>query len=324
MKFWYRLCFLISLITLPLHAKEVLLINSYHVGHGGSDLRVRGFKSALPEDIQIHEVYMDTKRKPASQFESIAQQTWGTFQKIKPDLVIVNDDNALRMLGEKISNTGTPVVFMGINNNPRSYFTMTIPKNVSGVLERHLIVPLVRYFKSFVPMKKKRVLILFDESKTSTSVIATALYGKHTLSFGKVTIIVKKYSLAKDYIQAATDAALEYDFVVLDTFYTLKDINGKPVKYQDVLLAINHASKIPVFGVTDYSVGKDATAGALTMSMEKHGAVAATYTQKILEGKKLPNNYRNSKSDIFVFNQTMLDKYQLTLPEPIRKQAIFR
>ena len=324
MKFWYRLCFLIALITLPLHAKDVLLINSYHVGHGGSDLRVRGFKSALPKDIQIREVYMDTKRKPANQFALITQQTWNTFQEIKPDLVIVNDDNALRMLGEKISNSGTPVVFMGINNNPRAYFTTAIPKNVSGVLERHLIVPLVRYFKSFVPMKKQRVLILFDKSKTSTSVITTALYGKHSLKFGGVTIVVRKYALAEDYIQAATDAALEYDFVVLDTFYTLKDKNGSPVKYQDVLLAINRASKIPIFGVTDYSVGEDAAAGALTMSMEKHGGVAATYVQKILDGKQLPNHYRNSKSDRFVFNQKMLDKYQLILPEPIRKQALFR
>lgn len=310
--------------VLLLQAQDLMLINSYHVGHPGSDLRVKGFKHALPKKIQIHELHMDTKRKAATAFANIRQQTLNTFKKIKPDIVVLNDDNALRMLGEHIANTGTPVVFMGINNNPRIYFNNSIPKNVTGVLERHLLIPLVRYFKNFVAMPKKRVLILFDKSKTSSSIIETSLFGKTSFAFGGIDINVQMHESAKDYIRAAQTAAKKYDFIILDTFYTLREGNDKTAKPKDVLLSINRTSKIPVFAVTDYSVGKNAAAGALTMSMEGHGAEAAQMAQQILNGQDISINYRSTKSELFVFNKEMLKKYQIKLPQYISQQAIYR
>lgn len=243
---------IITLFFAPyLQAQQALLVNSYHIGHSGSDLRVRGFKERFPVQHTLHEIYMDTKRRPAKDFKGIANQVWSTFQSLKPKVVVLNDDNALRLLGARISEAGTPAVFMGINNNPRLYFEGSIPQNVIGILERHLIIPLVRHFSDFVPLKHNRVLVLFDESKTSDAVINVSLYGKTTFKVSGITIDVQKHLRADQYISAALNASKNYDFIVLDTFYTLQDANGKTMKGAKVLAAINHSSKIPMFGVTN-------------------------------------------------------------------------
>jgi len=317
--------FIFTLLFSPtLQAEVALLINSYHVGHSGSDLRVNGFKDRFPPGHLLHELYMDTKRKLPSEFDSITDHAWTTYQNLKPDVVVLNDDNALRLLGARITNAGTPVVFMGINNNPRLYFSGVIPESVTGILERHLLVPLVRHFTSFVPMKHKRVLILFDESKTSDAVIDVSLYGKGTLDVGGITVDVQKHGLANDYINAAINASKNYDFTVLDTFYTLKTGTGKIVKGLEILSAINRSSQIPIFGVTDYAVGEKATVGAMAMSMEKHGADAAELTAGILDSGKVKSHYQSTKSDLFVFNKSMLNKYKLTLPPELINQVIYR
>jgi len=312
------------LFTPTLQAEVALMINSYHVGHDGSDLRVHGFKERFPQDHQLHELYMDTKRKSSSEFNAIAENVWATYQRLKPNVVVLNDDNALRLLGARISSTGTPVVFMGINHNPRLYFSGVIPQNVVGILERHLIVPLVRYFTTFVPMKNKRVLILFDESKTSDAIIDVSLHGKERLNVSGVTVDIQKHALADDYINAAINASMDYDFTVLDTFYTLKTSTGSIVTSDEILSAINHSSKIPMFGVTDYAVGDNAAVGAMAMSMEKHGADAAELTERILDSDNFRSHYQTTKSDIFVFNKSMLDRYKLILPPELIDQVIYR
>ena len=318
------LFFITLLFTLPLEAEVVLMINSYHVGHGGSDLRVKGFKESFPSDHQLRELYMDTKREPPSKFDSIAERAWVTYLSLKPDVVVLNDDNALRLLGAKISAAGTPVVFMGINNNPRLYFSGPIPRNVIGILERHLLIPLVRHFTAFVPMKNKRVLILFDESKSSDAVIDVSLHGKDSFKVGDITVDIQKHTFADEYINAAINASEHYDFTVLDTFYTLKTGTGEPVTSDKVLIAINRSSKIPMFSVTDYAVGENAAVGAMSMSMEKHGADAAELTKEILTPGKFKTRYLSTQSDIFVFNKPMLDRYKLILPPELLDQVIYR
>jgi len=315
---------IILLFSSALQAEVALLINSYHVGHSGSDLRVSGFKKRFLSNHELHEIYMNTKRKSPNKFSSIADRAWSNYQNLKPDVVILNDDNALRLLGVRISNTGTPVVYMGINNNPRLYFGGVIPNNVIGVLERHLIVPLVRHFTTFVPMKNKRVLILFDESITSNAIIDISLYGKTQLIVKGITVDIQKHTLADDYINAAIKASKDYDFTVLDTFYTLKTSTGELVTGNEILSAINRSSKIPMFSVTDYAVGENAAVGSMFMSMEKHGADAAELTVEILESGKFQSQYHSTKSDTFVFNKSMLKRFNLTLPPELIDQAIYR
>jgi len=315
---------IVCLFTSALKAEVVLLINSYHVGHGGSDLRVSGFKERFPLRYKLHELYMDTKRKSPNEFDAIADRTWSKYLNLKPDVVILNDDNALRLLGARISNNETPVVYMGINNNPRLYFGGVIPQNVIGVLERHLIVSLVRHFSTFVPMKNKRVLILFDESKTSDSVIDVSLHGKKQLVVNDITVDIQKHMFADDYINAALNASEGYDFTVLDTFYTLKTSTGQQVTGNEILSAINRTSKIPMFSVTDYAVGENAAVGSMFMSMEKHGADAAELTVEILDSGKFQLQYHSTKSDTFVFNKSMLKRFNLTLPPELIDQAIYR
>ena len=101
------------------------------------------------------------------------------YSEINPVLVMIGDDNALRLLGPKLSKTRTPVVFFGINNNPRYYFDNNqLPKNMKGVLERTPIGPWLRYLHKIIPDAKK-ALILMDASPTSEAIAGVFFQGRN-------------------------------------------------------------------------------------------------------------------------------------------------
>lgn len=170
-------------------AANVLVISSYHPENSWTADCLNGVKDTLGTKHDINFVYMDTKRKPQSEYPQIAQKTLSQVDSIKPDIVMLADDNALSFLGQTISDNQIPVVFYGINNNPRVYFaTERLPANVYGILERHLLLPLVRHINIIVPMKHKKVLLLFDDSNTSKSIIDVELKGNKKQGYRMIII----------------------------------------------------------------------------------------------------------------------------------------
>ncbi len=145
--------------------KTILLIESYHADYPWDVSYKSGLQEVLQSKYTLKHFEMNTKRLPTSQHREMAELAWKKYQELKPDLVIIGDDAGLSHLGPRFAETTTPVVYLGINNNPRNYFTHA-PDNITGILERPIFKRSILSIKSLLP-RAKNVLVLFDTDVTS-------------------------------------------------------------------------------------------------------------------------------------------------------------
>ncbi len=69
---------------------------------------------------------MDAKRIPAREYSAAADRAFQTYQQLKPDLVVLGDDNALYYLLPKLYNEPISIVFSASTQIPESCW-MSIP-----------------------------------------------------------------------------------------------------------------------------------------------------------------------------------------------------
>jgi hypothetical protein len=129
----------------------VLIIESYHPALAWTAQCEEGIRQALGGGFDVRSFFMDTKRIPESEFALSAGRAFEAIQRIEPDLVMLGDDNALSMLGPRVAQMDIPIVYFGINNNPRNYFTQ-LPRNMAGVLERTPVTPWLRHLAEIMPV----------------------------------------------------------------------------------------------------------------------------------------------------------------------------
>jgi len=80
--------------------KKVLYIDSYHEGYAWSDGITNGIKSIFDgKEIELSIFRMDTKRNGDEAFKkSTAEKAKAEVESLKPDAVIVSDDNATNLV----------------------------------------------------------------------------------------------------------------------------------------------------------------------------------------------------------------------------------
>jgi len=180
--------FLFYPLSLFAQKNEILVIESYHSEFPWDASYKQGLSEVLSNKYNLVFFEMDTKRLPESEFENRAQMAWDEYKKIDPVLVILGDDNALKYLGPKFIKTDTPVVYLGINNNPRAY-NIFGNNNVTGTLERPLLKRSILCINKI--KKSNNILLLFDASPTSQVLSSEIFYGKKSMEFGGVSSDIK-------------------------------------------------------------------------------------------------------------------------------------
>jgi ABC-type uncharacterized transport system substrate-binding protein len=145
--------------------KKVLFINSYHQGYEWSDGIEQGAAKVLrASGAEVEFFRMDTKRnndeksKKAAGLAAKAQ-----IEKVKPALVIVSDDNAVKYVLEPYyKNGGIPFVFCAVNWDASPY---GLPyKNATGMIEVALTTQLVDKLREYA--KGQRVGFLTVDNET--------------------------------------------------------------------------------------------------------------------------------------------------------------
>ena len=305
--------------------KKVLVIESYHPDLTWVSQCEKGITGVLGSEYQIHFFYMDTKRLPEREFQKRADAAWKKYLEIRPDLVMIGDDNGLRLLGPQLAETGTPTVYFGINNNPRNYFAGSkLPKNITGVLEHLPVFPWVRYLKKIMPGSKK-ALVLLDSSPTTDAILNVTFKERQSVGFGG---IVAEYKIAGNWTQwkETIKNAKPYDMIIIPTFHALKDDRGDSVSFKHVVEWTWANSQAPVFSHQDYTVGPRGAVGAYVVYGQAHGRLAGEIALDILSGEKRPEEIGHimDREGKFYFNQHQLDRFDLVLPEKIRNQAKFK
>ena len=324
---WVLLCAVICVFPHISEAREatpikpiILNIASYHPGYGWSDDCLKGIDQQLQGQYVIHHFFLDAKRRAAPELAVALENAWKKVQQVNPSMVMLGDDFALKHLGARLAKQALPVVFYGINGNPRSYFDGRIPANVSGVLERVLLVPLVRGVIDLVgESPKQQIAVLSDASVSSAAQLETQFNSDRHKKIGPFDVVYLDLPHWQDwrtYIKNAhkTNAAL-----VLINYHAIKD-QGRPMDYMDVLGWISHNAQVPFF-IVQKDVGPGLATGALLIDGVNHGALAASVAQNLLQGAKIGPVMEDQEGK-YVFSRSQFKRFQLPIPQALSNRQI--
>ena len=315
--------FLITLSDLAFSKPKILVISSYNAEFQWDIDHYGALNETLGKNYDLEPFYMDTKRLPKDVHAKKAEEAWVKFQELKPVMVIISDDAALSFLGARFeAENKTPVVFLGINNDPRIYIKGH--KNVTGILELPLFSRSIAQAKSileFNNMPIKKVLVLFDVDRTSE--VVKKIYGD--MSFGGVSSEMKLIGKFDDWKSEINDIEKNgYDAVVIGLYQVVKDADGNSELPNTVLEWTSAHTKKPLFAFWSFSVGKSKAIGGLVLSGKEQGYVAGEMALKILGGADITKiNPKAGEKGQFLMSKSELTKWKLKLPESIEKEVTF-
>lgn len=164
-----RLAFILTLLLLisPSYAAKIMIIGSYHQDYPWELDYNRGIRDTLGDNHSYYNFHMDTKRLKPESYQARANLAWERFLEVRPDLVFLGDDNAVKYLHERLRKTTTPVVFLGVNSDARTY-KINETENFTGVFERPLLKRSIVLAQQLTGKRKNpKVLVLFDSGMTS-------------------------------------------------------------------------------------------------------------------------------------------------------------
>ncbi|WP_415896524.1 ABC transporter substrate-binding protein [Neptuniibacter sp. QD57_21] len=331
-KLSYLLCTMLLLFSLSSSQtfadgkKQVLVIESYHASFKWDADYRRAIQDTLQDYATIKFFEMDTKRLPPNLHPKQAEAAWDRYLKSEPDLVILGDDNALKFLGPKFARKQTPVVYLGINNNPRNYFEYTfLPKHISGVLERPLMKRSVMYLQEMTEKPMEKVLILFDTGTTSKTIAKEVFQDKNKLRIGSATVHVKFIAEQNQWQEAILQASdQKFDAIILGLYHTITDAKGVHVPSKNIIKWTSKNSMLPIFAFWEFSVGKDMAIGGLVLDGYSQGKAAATIALRTLQNEEDQRSEPViSNQGQFVFSRSQLKKWNIQLPTHLQDKAIY-
>lgn len=315
--FWCIVILVALLVPQTSHAKssKVMIINSYHAEYPWVASHNQALKAALVGDIEYHSYYLDSKRLPPEEIPLRIGEIKKALLAINPDVVVLADDFALNTFGRPIIGAGIPVVYMGINTNPRKYLgNLSL---ATGVLERPLLKRSITYINEIMQHNFDKCLVLFDNGLTAKATLDYVFNGKSRIHFSQATTDIRLVQTFEEWKTAVRNAPGKgYDIIILGLYHTLVDKEGKHVPDEQVARWTSAHSKIPVFGFWDFSVGKGKAIGGLVLAGEPQGMMAATLIRRILDGEPASTiQPLTAETGRFVFSWHELDRWSITLPD---------
>ena len=301
----------------------ISIIHSYHKEYAWEVSLTDGLEASLPPGTVARHFYLDTKRTRAEEHQARADRVWEEIRNTPWDLVIICDDNAARYIGPRLKDGPIPVVYLGLNGNPRDYGLFPAP-NMTGVLERPLLKRSLHSMCRIVNTEDTKVLVLFDSDATSDSVVNEAFQGKSGLDLGKVRVELKQFSQAEDWKNALLSAKAEgFDTVYIGLYHTLRDKTGAHVPEDEILAWANANTPVPVFAFWDFAVGRGKTIGGHVLSARDQGQAAGEIVCRILSGTP-PSAIHplTASAGSYIFSAYELERFGITLPPGIREQAV--
>lgn len=317
------LMILFTLCSSLSYATSIYIIDSYHSSYPWGKSERQGFEETINPSYKLTYYEMDTKRIDKSLFQARADEIWSKIITNKPDLVVTMDDNALKYLGQRIVNAGFPLVFLGVNNDPRTYFdNHELPDNVAGVLERPPLKQNLNLISQLVPTLNKRVLIMMDSGTTSNSIRLHTLDDKDVIDVDGTTLEVFMTNSFSEWKSRVTTLNRDnYDALVIGSYASLRNNDNQQVPDDTVSEWTCIHSGIPVFTFWQHGAGKGKAMGGIAVSGYFQGASAAKAVNQILTSGKFPYVEVPEIGEVILSEQE-LSRWGIELPNFIRKRSI--
>ncbi|MDG3085559.1 hypothetical protein P7F88_05350 [Vibrio hannami] len=263
---------------------------------------------------------MDTKRLPQTEFSNRADKAWELYKERSPDLVVLADDNALKLLGPRFVGIKTPVVYLGINANPREY-GVARATNVSGVLERPLLRRSILMLNKIMPIDK--ALLLMDSSETSRVIKEEIFYGNDEIKLGETHVDIKLVDNLDQWHELVLGAKKHgYDVLIAALYHTLSDGSGNHIDAEKIIQWTSRNTPIPPFGFWDFSIGNSANIGGYVVSGYEQGKAAGEMVERVLTEGERVRPYMLNRGE-YVFSRSQLKKWDINLPDEIKNEVRF-
>lgn len=314
--------FMCATLSTAFSQTTIGIIHSYHKEYAWEQSLTDGLLKSLPRDAAIRHFYLDTKRTLREHHQAQADKLWEEVRKLRFDLVILCDDNAARFIGPRLKDGPVPVVYVGLNGNPRDYGLYPV-QNITGVLERPLLKRSLHSMCKLVNTEDTRVLVLFDSDVTSDAVVNEAFQGQPRLELGKVRVDLKQFSDVEKWREALLNAKKDgYDTVYIGLYHTLRDSNNAHVPEEEVLAWANANTPVPIFAFWDFAVGRGKTIGGHVLSAYDQGLAAGEIACRILAGTPpCAIHPFTATAGSYRFSAYELKRFNIRLPAGIQAQA---
>jgi len=317
-------------IALPASSEEktVLVIESYHKEMFWDAGYRNGIQDTLKGYANVIFFEMDTKRRPKSEYPARTKAAIDIIDSTKPDVVMLGDDNALNYVGKHVVERNLPLVFLGINANPRMYFGGLIPKNVTGVLERPLLKRHLSIIKEINPNWKK-VIILFDDSNTSRIYKNDPFFfgGKNHANYFGMDVEIYLNSSYEKMQEKVMKSQTEGHVLFIGGLASLNNSSGQNIDVKTAIAWIYDNSATPLFGFWRGNVGARKSAGGYVIDGYSMGEQAAKLAKGIINDpsnatqKNLTQRIERLSKGTLVFNKAALKHWNITLPQHIKNKA---
>ena len=302
--------------------KTILVVESYHADFHWDRVYRKALSDAFAGRYTLEFFEMNAKRLPVDQHADMANKALARIKTLRPALVIMGDDAALKYLGPLLDPLDIPGVYLGINGNPRHYGQGKF-HNITGVLERPLLKRGMTSIRQLLPATKK-VLLLFDVDLTSGAIRDEVFHGKSSVLIDGIQIDLQLCPTVADWKSAVTSAREKgYQATVAGLYQTLKGTDGAVADADEIIRWSSANTPLPLFALWDFSVGAEMAAGGLVISGLEQGKAAAAMALEILENKKTPSSILpvTARQGDFLFSRKQLHRFKLELPRDIARQA---
>lgn len=313
------LCIILTFSSISARALDVFFVHSYHHQYPWVEAYFAAFRQQLNSQ-SLRDFQMDTKRIPAVEFQAKASQALALIERYQHKVIVVADDNAMKLVGTPAATQGYPVAFLGVNANPRQYGPSR--PNLAGVLERPLLKRSVAQLKRIVPNVQK-ILVLMDDGVTTQAIIETSFNQASHQQINQVTVdVAQAESFSHWQTLVQTSLANGYDLIIIANFAKLADASGNHVPIETTARWTSQHSKVPVFGFWRFSVGEGKAAGGLVLSAKHQGIAASTMVNHLLNKGYFPlPRIRTPEQGQYLFSKSELKRWKLKLPDNIARQT---
>lgn len=319
-------CALFSSYSFATDKPKVLVIHSYSDHFPWAQEISEGIDEILGDDFSVDTHYMNTKPMRESAFPEATQAALAAYRQSDPRIVILCDDNALRLVGQELARSG-PVVFCGINGDLRSdYPWIQQTSDVTGVMERPLIRRTIFEMVKATNLKTEKALVLLGASPTADLFHKVDLASQETMSlWGLLHVDVARISTYLDW-QARVLASKDegYGLILVAGYRALEDSQGHPVEFDEVNRWLSSHSPVPVFTVHRYAIGKGRLVGGMVVSGLSMGQSVGRMVRDILDHGRAPGEVPIVYQDYgsFVFSREGLDNWNLTIQQDYPNEVI--
>ncbi|MFA5366759.1 MAG: ABC transporter substrate binding protein [Dehalococcoidia bacterium] len=311
---------------------QILVIHSYHEGWAwNSDIEagiIEGLSQqgyAIDIDYEIETFYMDTKvtYTTVEQIEERAALAVDMIEESDPDIIFVNDDNALKYVAVEYAadnpESVLPFVFCGINIDPSVYEPVESLEHpggkITGTLERFPYSEAFALAVRIAPDAES--IVLLADSSTSSDAVLEDFRANYLNAVNNSPIEMIGFAQLNTFDEwkaAVTEYQTQVDFVGIITYHQLRDDSGNVVPAQDVVDWTVANNNLPELGFLTFHAedGYLSTAG---VDGYKTGIYTGIIGGDILNGTD-PGNIPIVNPDVveIAFNLCRADMLGITIP----------